>query len=217
VPTLTDPAFQLNGWTYHLRPASASPVRLLLMLHGWTGNENSMGIFTRNIQAQYAILLPRAPHIAPEGGYTWREILPGTWGLPGLEELRPSAEAVMEFVDDWSAVHGVDGSNFDVAGFSQGAAMVYALALFFPRRVDRAAALSGFLPSGSEVRLAVLEGKRFFVSHGRSDEKIPVEQARRVRFLLEQAGVQVSYCETDGGHKVGKECLKGIESFFRNG
>jgi phospholipase/carboxylesterase len=184
------------------------------MLHGWTGNENSMWLFTRNLSEQYAILLPRAPHMAPEGGYSWREVLPGNWGLPGLEELRPSTEAVMDFLDDWSAVAGVDISHFDVAGFSQGAAMAYSLALFFPQRVDRVAALSGFLPAGSDVRLAVLEGKRIFISHGLSDEMIPVERARRVRVLLENAGAQVSYCEVDVGHKVGQECLKGIESFF---
>jgi phospholipase/carboxylesterase len=215
VPTQTDFPLQLKGWTYRFRPAGAAPARLLLMLHGWTGNENSMWLFTRNIQEQYAILLPRAPHLAPEGGYTWRQVQAGNWGLPSLEDLRPSAEAVIEFIHDWSTNSGVDVSTFDVTGFSQGAAMAYALALLFPGRVERVATLSGFLPAVSDGRLALLAGKRIFISHGRSDEMIPVERARQVRVLLEQAGAQVTYCETDGGHKVGKECLKGIESFFK--
>lgn len=215
--TPTEPVYQLDGWTYRLRPADAAPARLLLMLHGWTGNEDSMWLFTRGLTGQYAILLPRAPFAAPEGGYTWRPTQAGRAGLPSLDDLRPSAEAVLDFVDAWSSRFGVDVSSFDAAGFSQGAAMVYALALLFPRRVGRAAALSGFLPAGSEVSLAALEGKRVFVSHGRSDEMVPVEWARQASLLLEQAGVLVSYCETDDGHKVGKECLKGMEAFFRIG
>lgn len=214
MPTQTDAPLQLNGWVYRLRPAGMVPARVLVMLHGWTGNEDSMWLFTHGLPQQYAILLPRAPHAAPEGGYTWRQVQPGRWGLPGLEDLRPSAEAVVEFLDNWSAFSGVEVSTFDVAGFSQGAAMAYALALLFPRRVGRVAALSGFLPTGSEVRLAALEGKHVFISHGRTDELIPVEQARLAGRSLEQAGAHVSYCETDGGHKVGKECLKGMASFF---
>jgi predicted esterase len=72
------------------------------------------------------------------------------------------------------------------------------------------------LPGGSEAWLAAhaLEGKRVFVAHGRQDEIIPVEQARQAVAWLEASGVNVSYCESDGGHRVGKECLKGMESFF---
>ncbi len=217
MPTPTEPPYQLNGWTYRLRPATVRPARLLLMLHGWTGDENSMGLFARNMPGQYAVLLPRGLYTAPEGGYTWREILPGTWGLPTLDSLRPSAEKVMAFLDDWSVVSGVDVSGFDVAGFSQGAALAYTLALLFSRRVGRVAALSGFLPTGSEVRLEALEGKRIFISHGRSDELIPVERAQQAGVLLEKAGAHVMYCESVEGHKVGKECLKGMFTFFTIG
>jgi phospholipase/carboxylesterase len=187
------------------------------MLHGWTGDENSMGLFARSMPGQYAVLLPRGLYAAPEGGYTWREKIPGTRGLPSLDSLLPAAQAVVGFLDGWSAVSGVDVSIFDVTGFSQGAALAYTLALLFPRRVGRVAALSGFLPTGSEVRLEALEGKRIFIAHGRSDELVPIARAQQAGVLLEKAGAHVTYCESGEGHKVGKECLKGMVTFFTIG
>jgi len=31
-----------NGWTMRVRHATQEPARFLLLLHGWTGDENSM-------------------------------------------------------------------------------------------------------------------------------------------------------------------------------
>ena len=124
-----------------MRPASVPEARLILLLHGWTGNENSMWFFARILPEQYAVLLPRAPHADPQGGYTWRPIPPGNRALPGIMELQPAAEAVMAFLDDWSTLAHVDVDVFDAAGFSQGAALAYTLAVLFPRRVARLAAL----------------------------------------------------------------------------
>jgi len=43
---------------------------------------------------------------------------------------------------------------------------------------------------------------------------IPVEQSRQAVAQLKQAGALVTYCESDAGHKVSKECLKAMELFF---
>ncbi len=213
----TDPPQTLNGWTYRLRPAQTPTSRVVLMLHGWTGDENSMWFFAHNLPDRYCVILPRAPHPVPEGGYSWRKVVPGTWGFPTLEDLQPAAEMLMGFLADWQTVSGVDTRLFDVVGFSQGAALAYGLAVLFPQRVERVAALAGFLPRGCETRLPVLKGKRIFISHGRADDLVPVEKARLAAGLLQESGVQVEYCETDGGHKVSKECLRGIVSFFSRG
>jgi phospholipase/carboxylesterase len=214
VPTPTD-LQTFGGWTFRLRPASSGTARLFLLLHGWKGDETSMRVFARSLPDSYAVLAPRAPHAEPAGGYTWRKIVPGSsWKLPTVEDLRPSAEALLQFVDEWSASAGVDAARFDVAGFSQGAALTYTLALLYPQRVRVFAALSGFLPGGSDAALAVLDGKRVFVAHGRQDDLIPIERARQDVVTLEASGVEVAYCESDGGHRVGKECIQGMEAFL---
>jgi predicted esterase len=61
-----------------------------------------------------------------------------------------------------------------------------------------------------------LDGKPVFIAHGVQDELVPVEQAREAGKLLDQWGAKVFYCETDGGHKVSKGCLKGMVNFLES-
>lgn len=205
-----------NGWRLRFRAGTQQPPRFLLLLHGWSGDENSMWVFVRGFPAHYWIAAPRAPHVAPQGGYSWRAPSPGARRMPKLEDMRPSAEGLIRFVDDFTASIGVEAAQFEALGFSQGAAMVSALALLFPQRIRRAGVLAGFVPDGAEGQIArrVLQGKPFFVAHGVQDELVPLEQARRSVALLEQAGARVTYCEADLGHKVGAQCLRALGEFF---
>lgn len=217
MPTVTDAEIhEFHGWTFRFRPSTAAPSRLLVMLHGWTGDENSMWVFARKLPVQVAVMAPRGPYVVPEDGYTWQENRAGTGGLPVMDDFRASANALIGFIDDWSRDVEVNTAQIDLIGFSQGAAFCYALALLHPGRIRALAALSGFLPAGAEQLLAkgLLTGKPVFVTHGRQDDMIPVEQARKSVALLEGSGARVTYCESDGGHKVSKECFSGLMELF---
>ena len=205
-----------NGWTLRVRHATQQPARFLLMLHGWTGDENSMWVFARRFPEYFWIAAPRALHPAEEGGYSWRALRPGTWSLPTLFELKPSADALIRLVDDLSSSWDVDASQFDVAGFSQGGALANVLSLLYPHRIRRAAVLAGFMPGETDEYISrrVLDGKPFFVAHGNQDKLVSVERAQESMALMEQAGAQITYCEADVGHKVSADCLRGLESFF---
>lgn len=205
------------GWTMRVRPAQNAK-RLLLMIHGWTGDENSMWVFARGLPPDYWIIAPRAPHPLESGGYSWRPPHPETFGRPSLEMLKPAAEALISLVDGYSSSVGVDAKQFDVMGFSQGAAMVNVIGLLHPQRVRKMAVLAGFVPSGMEEIIArrPLEGKSVFVAHGTQDELVTVERARASIELLEQAGAKVTYCEDEVGHKLSAACLRALESFLED-
>ncbi len=210
-----------NGWTMRVRHAAQEPPRFLLLLHGWTGDENSMWIFTRKLPADLWIAAPRGPYAAKEGGYSWRpapSARAGDWGLPSLSDLRPAAEGLVRLVDEVSASIGVDATQFDVAGFSQGGALTNVLSLLYPQRIRKAAVLAGFMPGGVDDLLErrVLAGKQFFVAHGTQDNLVPVERARESIELLERAGAQVIFCEAEVGHKVSADCLRSLEAFFKS-
>ncbi len=202
-----------EDWTLRMRPATDKPGRVLLMLHGWTGDEDSMWVFVRNMPPEYWMLAPRAPYPAPSNGYSWRSdtTIPHT-----LDEFRPAAEKLCDLVDRWAISAGVNASQIDVVGFSQGAAMTYVFGMLYPDRIRRLAGLAGFVPRGSDLRLTSrpLEGKSVFVAHGRQDTLVPFERARETVAQLEQAGAQVTFCEADVGHKVSVECMRSLESFL---
>jgi phospholipase/carboxylesterase len=217
MPTENNPELLiLNEWIYRMRMPQAKPKGILILIHGWMGDENSMWVLARNLSPEIAILAPRGLFGVPRGGYSWREIIPGTWGNATLEDLHPAADALLAFVDDWAASAGVDGNQFDLMGFSQGAAVSYTLTLLHPQRVRQLAALSGFIPEGGTALLTDqrLSGKPVFISHGRNDDLISVEQSRKAMTQLRLAGALVTYCESDTGHKISKECLKEAEKFF---
>lgn len=184
------------------------------MLHGWQGDENSMWVFTRNFPPDAWLVAPRAPYASREGGYSWRAPDSGKW--PSMASLEPSALALADFLDAWPRANGLDASQVDMIGFSQGAAMTFAFGLLYPARVRKMAILAGFAPDGAEpfATPGHLGGKKVFVAHGTQDETVPIAQAQRSLQLLEQAGAEVVYCESDVKHKLSADCLKALEAFL---
>ena len=219
MPTETDThVLTYNNWTIRTRHATSQPARLMLMLHGWTGDENSMWVFGRGLSGHYWIIAPRGPYPADKSGYSWRDLKPGTWGWPTLNELRPAADALIRLADNLSVSMSVDASTFDVMGFSQGGALAALLCLLHPQRIRKAAILSGFVPEGVDELLAArsLSGKDIFVAHGSQDQLVPLERARQSMLKLDQAGAQITFCEAEVGHKVSADCMNALNVYFEN-
>lgn len=219
MPTGIDLALESRGeWTFRFRPAQSAHGRLLVLLHGWTGDENSMHVFLRVLPQEVAVLVPRAPFAGRPAGFSWREMEDGQTGVPAIEQLWEPARRLGEFLTGIGEEKGLDTRSFDLLGFSQGAAMAYTLLLLEPARIGRLAALSGFLPLGAHPHAARtgLQGVRVLITHGRQDEMVPVEMARSAASVLRQVGVEVEYCETDGGHKVSKQGMQAILAYFRS-
>jgi phospholipase/carboxylesterase len=204
-----------EDWTLRIRPSKTAR-QLLVLVHGLTGDENSMWVFTRGLSSDYWIIAPRAPYVSDQGGYSWRPNQSQTGEKPSFEVLRPAVENLIRLVDEYSTSVGVDASQFDLMGFSQGAAVINMVGMLYPNRVRKMCVLAGFVPSGMEELIAKrpLEGKPVFVAHGTEDKTVPVERARSSIELLEQAGARVTYCEDDVGHKVSVTCLRALGTFL---
>jgi phospholipase/carboxylesterase len=219
VPDLNNTALiTFKDWTLRVRESAGPSPRLLLLIHGLTGDENSMWVFARELPSRYWMIAPRAPHPSQmeQGGYTWRLPQFDSMNQVSLDLLRSSAEALIQLVDEYAASAGLDASTFDVMGFSQGAAMSNVLAFLYPQRIGKAGILAGFVPAELKnlVTQRPLEGKSFFVAHGTKDESVTVDRARASIEILEQAGAQVTYCEDNVGHKVSLTCLRALKDFF---
>lgn len=207
-----------QDWTLRVRESTRPSSRLLLLIHGHTGDENVMWIFARNLSSDTWMVAPRAPHPAEaeQGGYSWSPHNAEAEDRSNFEQLRPSAEALLRLIDEYAASINMDASTFDVMGFSQGAAMCSALAFLYPGRIRKVGMLAGFVPSGLEewASWRLVEGKPFFLAHGTKDETVSIERARAAVKILEQAGAQVTFCEDNVGHKVSANCLRALKTFF---
>src|SRR5688500_6205129 len=92
-----------KNWTLRIRESTHQTPRLLLLIHGHTGDENSMWVFARAVPDHYWIVAPRAPYSAESGGHSWRPPKTGNYDQLSLEMLESAAEALIRLVDEYSA------------------------------------------------------------------------------------------------------------------
>lgn len=207
---------RIDNWTLKVRvPSGEGPHPVIFLIHGWTGDERSMWVFASRLPHNALLIAPRAPYVSqhPEfGGFSW--VPERGASFSSLEMFKP---ALLSFENLLPILAKELPGNFDrfgMLGFSQGAAFSYAFAMQHAARVSRLAALAGFLPAESASQLADLAGTPVLIAHGTQDETVPIAMARQARTSLEAAGIKVSYCESETGHKLGANCAKQLSEFF---
>jgi phospholipase/carboxylesterase len=92
-----------------------------------------------------------------------------------------------------------------LGGFSMGTVMSYSLGLGSDRPAPAGIlAFSGFIPTVErwEPSFADRTGTRVLIAHGRNDPVIGVDFAREAHALLDRAGFDVDYRESDAGHSI---------------
>lgn len=203
-----------EDWILRVRPATSPGGRTLLLLHGWTGDENSMWPFTRNIPHNRWLLAPRGIYEANPKGYSWR--IPTRVPVLELDSLRESADRLVDLLKHWGIANAVNTDVVDVIGFSQGGAMAAALTLFYPQKVVRLGVLAGFVPAVSEqmIQSQPLQGKSVFWAHGTLDDLVPIEMGRAGVQTLQTCGAQVEYVESEIAHKLSAEGLRRLEQYL---
>lgn len=204
---------EISSWIVRLRqPVGDGPHPVVLMLHGWTGDEKAMWVFAPRLLKHAVLISPRGLFSTPLGGYGWHEHQLGL--LPQVSDFRPAVDALLDLLRPQN-FPGADLGRIHLAGFSQGAALSFAFALQVPERVASITALSGFFPRQADeyLREAPLNGIPVFLAHGTKDEIVPVEKARQAITLLKSAGADVLYCEDDVGHKLSTTCFNSLENF----
>lgn len=194
-------------------PTTPPPHRLLLLLHGWAGSENSLWEFTDGLPGDYWIVAPRGPYVKAPGEFGWRPTIIGRRSR--LEENIEPAQGLIARIDAWAGERGVDAARFAVLGFSQGAAMIYVLAGLFPKRLSRAVVLSGYPPRGLDLSDKPLKGIPFLVSHGYRDDIIAFEEGQRALPMLAAAGAEVTWIEEDVAHQAGPKIRSAIPAFLQ--
>ncbi len=207
----------LKGWPFRVKPAEQpeNPAEVLLLLHGYLGNENVMWVLTKSIPKTYTMLAPRAPIKLGPDQYSWHPIEP-QW--PALNATyRPIANDLLNRVDQWVTDNNLVVDRYDVMGFSQGAVMAYGLSFLFPDRINKVAALAGFIPQSwqADLKNISLKNESYFIAHGTQDGTVPFEKAQQAAEFLKEKGARVSFCEADTGHKFGANCFSGLGEFFR--
>jgi phospholipase/carboxylesterase len=191
---------------YRERPAAGEPAGLLVLHHGRGSDEQDLlglaDVFDR--ERRLHVVTPRAPLQLPGSpGYHWY-VVPRV-GYPDPDTFHAAYTELGALHDELWEGTGIDPAHTVLGGFSMGSVMSYSLGLGPDRPAPAGIlAFSGFIPvvDGWQPDLESRTGTRVFIAHGRRDPIMAVDFARRARDLLESAGLDVSYHESDAGHHI---------------
>jgi phospholipase/carboxylesterase len=191
------------------------------MLHGLSGDENVMWLFEHALPRSATVISPRALFAAADG-FSWTRS--GDHGEIEQADFTTAIETLQQFIPEMIERYDCDPQRVIVMGFSQGAAVSYALSLAQPDLLCGAIALAGFMPNypiapqTAPARLrSASSNVRYLIIHNSDDDIVPIALAREARSALEARGVLVEYHEyPGGGHKVSAQGMKDIAQWIRN-
>jgi predicted esterase len=164
----------------------AGPVPLVVMLHGASSNPLRAlpALQDEAERRQFVVVAPKSV------GLTW-DVIHGGFG-PDVAAIDHALAAVFDHVP-------VDPRRLAIAGFSDGASYALTLGLangaLFPTILAFSAGF--FVPARREGWPAI------FVSHGRTDTVLPIDQCGRIVVAALRMGrYEVEYHEFDDGHRL---------------
>ncbi|MEJ2488024.1 MAG: hypothetical protein P8Y68_20085, partial [Anaerolineales bacterium] len=100
-----------------------NPSRVAILLHGFTGDESSMWVFTSKLSSDWLLIAPRAPFICQGtdlGGYSWIDQPITTW--PVYQDFLPVVNELADTIKELGEGYFPEIDKIHLAGFSQGAA-----------------------------------------------------------------------------------------------
>lgn len=188
------------------RPSAGDPEGLLVLHHGRGTSEQDLLPLADVLDPdrRLYVVMPRAPLQLPGSpGYHWYRV--PRVGYPEPVTFTAAYQQLAALHDQLFETTGLTPDRTVLGGFSMGTVMSYALGLGPDRPAPAGIlALSGFIPTvdGWQPELAGRAGTGVLIAHGRRDPVISVEFARIARDLLEPAGLEVDYRESDFGHQI---------------
>jgi phospholipase/carboxylesterase len=180
---------------------------LLLLLHGYGSNEEDLFSFASELPDEYYVISARAPYDLQYGSYAWYAINfdADENKFSDLEQAKKSRDIIANFIDELIKNYPIDANNITLIGFSQGSILSYAVGLSYPQKVQRIAAMSGYLNQEmfvDDYKNNDFSKLHFFISHGTVDQVVPVDWARKAKPFLDNLQIQNVYKEYPIGHGI---------------
>ena len=192
---------------------------LLLLLHGYGSNEEDLFSFASELPDEYYVVSARAPYELQYGSYAWYAINfdADQNKFSDHNQAIISRDLVANFIDELLANYPIDTSNVTLIGFSQGSILSYSIALSYPEKVQKVAAMSGYLNLDiikEKYQANDFSNLKIFASHGTADQVIPVNWARKSIPTIEGLGIEITYKEYPIGHGVSPQNFYDLKNWL---
>ena len=186
------------GFTHRFLPATDSSAETLIVLHGTGGDENDLVGLGQAIAPGAAILSPRGRVVENGSPRFFRRIAEGVFDP---KEVRTRAEELATFIHSATSRYDLDPARIFAFGFSNGANIATAMMLIEPGLLQGAILFRPmvvFEPSNKPD----LTNARVFISSGRMDPIVPVDNIGRLVDLFESTNADVTLKWQLAGHNL---------------
>ncbi len=195
-----------SALAYAERPAEGAPEGLLVLHHGRGSDEHDLlGLAdVLDPDRRLHVVTPRGPLVVPGWPGNHWYVVPRV-GYPDHDTFHAAHSKLGAFHDELWERTGITPDRTVLGGFSMGSVMSYALGLGPDRpAVAGILAFSGFIPTVDDwsPQTDRSASTRVFIAHGRRDQVIDIEFARRANAFLTGAGFDVEYHESDVDHHI---------------
>jgi phospholipase/carboxylesterase len=185
---------------------------LILLLHGMGADEKDLWFIADKLPSHCRVVSLRAPHNHEGGGYRWFRIQYTHEGkVIDYNQALQSRQMIINFLESFQQKNGYQPTGIYVIGFSQGAMMGFTLLSGLPNVLGHISLGGLIFPELlNEFKPHILANKNVFIGHGSRDFIVPVEEARKARQILQEAGIKPSYNEYPVGHQITPDMLSAL-------
>jgi phospholipase/carboxylesterase len=212
----------LNYTTRQPKIRSEVPPPVLIILHGYGADEFDLLPIASHLDPSLLAISIQAPLELDWGGYSWYHLEQTSEGLRGDHTTRiQSEELLIKSLPDIIVKENGDPRNVFLMGFSQGAAMSFALIgrhdlSQIGIHIHGVIILSGYVPD--DVREPLLKKDLsdipFFLSHGTHDELIEPRAMHNSVSILEHAHAKIFAKEYETGHGLTEETVSDLRNWL---
>jgi len=198
---------------YDFHKTSSSIQKVIVAIHGWQGDRNSMRPLIKSMNIQDAAwYLIEAPFPVKEGsGWSWSyEISDGKWEVEEPERL------LRHFFAELFAKY--TSENIYVIGFSQGGLVCLDFVLLLDQPLGGVFSICGFLrePKIDKIRLhPIQKNTPILIGHGKNDDRVPVSASENAYRLLKNEKANVELFLYNGKHKIGMHFMKKMSEIIQ--
>jgi len=191
---------------------SDSPRKVVIAIHGWTGDVSSMEPVTRSLRLpDTKWVFPQAPYKSDKSGFTWFDGNDET-GWKYKDSFKIINSLIQDLVDQ-----GFKYDEIFLLGFSQGACLAMEWIIRQPFSIGGAIPLAGFIKYKDRFKIdATLESKgtQILLIHGDKDEIIHPEESEKALKLFQSLGYNVNLHILSTGHKIPLSANNLIQQFI---
>ena len=184
---------------------------IVIMMHGYGASMYDLVTIAKEVNdKEYIYIFPNAPIEMDIGfyqkGYAWFPIETNNY----IE----SSDLLQETMDE--IIKSYKHNKIYIGGFSQGGMMALHAGLFSKKNYSGAIILSSKIIDDKSIKNYIKnpEKTKVFISHGRFDSVIDINEGRKIKHTLEKQGFDLFYKEYDIGHEISIEVIQDLSKWL---